>query len=68
MSIPRSILTSIEPQMVIEGAGVRLLRSIAPRVSNLYDPFLLFDHFAFNDPVEGPIQGFPTHPIAASRR
>jgi redox-sensitive bicupin YhaK (pirin superfamily) len=28
----------------------------------LFDPFLLFDHFAFNDPVEGPIRGFPTHP------
>jgi hypothetical protein len=26
------------------------------------DPFLLFDHFAFNDPIEGPIVGFPTHP------
>ena len=23
---------------------------------------LLFDHFAFNDPLEGPIRGFPTHP------
>jgi len=22
----------------------------------------LFDHFAFNDPLEGPIVGFPTHP------
>ncbi len=62
MSVSRSILTSIEPQMVIEGADVKLRRSISPRVSNLYDPFLLFDHFAFNDPVEGPIQGFPTHP------
>lgn len=62
MSTPRSVLTSIEPQMVIEGADVKLRRSISPRVSNLYDPFLLFDHFAFNDPVEGPIQGFPTHP------
>ncbi|MHB1482529.1 MAG: pirin family protein [Bellilinea sp.] len=62
MSTPRSILTSIEPQMVIEGADVKLRRSVSPRVSNLYDPFLLFDHFAFNDPVEGPIQGFPTHP------
>lgn len=48
--------------MVIEGADVKLRRSVSPRVSNLYDPFLLFDHFAFNDPVEGPIQGFPTHP------
>ena len=62
MSTSRSILSAIEPQMVIEGADVKLRRSISPRVSNLYDPFLLFDHFAFNDPVEGPIQGFPTHP------
>jgi hypothetical protein len=28
----------------------------------LFDPFLLFDHFAFNDPIEGPIVGFPQHP------
>jgi redox-sensitive bicupin YhaK (pirin superfamily) len=47
---------------VIEGAGVLLRRSIAPRVSNEFDTFLLFDHFAFNDPIEGPIRGFPMHP------
>lgn len=58
----RSVADIIEPQMVIEGAGVLLRRSIAPRRNNLYDPFLLFDHFAFNDPREGPIRGFPTHP------
>ena len=52
----------IEPQYVIEGAGVLLRRSIAPRASNEFDPFLLFDHFAFNDPIEGPIRGFPMHP------
>jgi quercetin 2,3-dioxygenase len=52
----------IEPKNTIEGAGVKLQRSIAPRVSNEYDPFLLFDHFAFNDPLEGPIRGFPYHP------
>ncbi len=52
----------IEPQYAIEGAGVLLRRSIAPQVSNHYDPFLLFDHFAFNDPIEGPIVGFPMHP------
>ena len=62
MSKSRQIKEIIQPQMVIEGAGVRLLRSIAPRTSNLYDPFLLFDHFAFNDPKEGPLAGFPTHP------
>ncbi len=58
----RSISLIIDPQFVIEGAGVLLRRSIAPRRSNEYDPFLLFDHFAFNDPVEGPIRGFPMHP------
>jgi quercetin 2,3-dioxygenase len=58
----RAISQIIEPQIAIEGAGVKLRRSIAPRVSNEYDPFLLFDHFAFNDPLEGPIRGFPYHP------
>ncbi len=62
MNKPRTVTQIIEPEYVIEGAGVRLRRSIAPRVSNTYDPFLLFDHFAFNDPVEGPIRGFPMHP------
>ena len=58
----RTISQIIEPQYVIEGAGVLLRRSIAPRASNEFDPFLLFDHFAFNDPIEGPIRGFPMHP------
>ena len=58
----RSIKNVIEPQYVIEGAGVLLRRSFGPQRSNLYDPFLLFDHFAFNDPKEGPIVGFPMHP------
>ena len=58
----RTITQIIEPQYVIEGAGVLLRRSIAPHASNEYDPFLLFDHFAFNDPIEGPIRGFPMHP------
>jgi quercetin 2,3-dioxygenase len=58
----RKIERVIDPEYVIEGAGVLLRRSIAPRRSNEFDPFLLFDHFAFNDPKEGPIKGFPTHP------
>ena len=52
----RPISHIIEPQYALEGAGVLLRRSIAPRATNEYDPFLLFDHFAFNDPVEGPIR------------
>jgi redox-sensitive bicupin YhaK (pirin superfamily) len=59
---PRTVQRIIEPQFVIEGAGVLLRRAFGPNVTNLFDPFLLFDHFAFNDPLEGPIVGFPTHP------
>jgi redox-sensitive bicupin YhaK (pirin superfamily) len=59
---PCKIKHIIEPQHVIEGAGVLLRRSFGPNRANLFDPFLLFDHFAFNDPNEGPIRGFPTHP------
>ena len=62
MNKSRKIAQLIEPQLVIEGADVLLKRSIATRRSNEFDPFLLFDHFAFNDPTEGPIRGFPTHP------
>ncbi len=58
----RKLNAVIDPQYVIEGAGVLLRRSIAPKSTNLFDPFLLFDHFAFNDPIEGPIRGFPMHP------
>ena len=58
----RKVQQIIEPQLVIEGAGVLLRRSFGPNRANLFDPFLLFDHFAFNDPKEGPISGFPTHP------
>ena len=62
MNNSRPVKEIIEPRFVMEGAGVLLRRSIAPQVSNLFDPFLLFDHFAFNDPAEGPIKGFPMHP------
>lgn len=58
----RKLKEIIEPQLVIEGAGVLLRRSFGPSPANRFDPFLLFDHFAFNDPIEGPIAGFPTHP------
>jgi len=58
----RLVAKVIEPSLVIEGAGVLLRRSISPSKDNLFDPFLLFDHFAFNDPIEGPLVGFPMHP------
>lgn len=58
----RRVKHIIDPQFVVEGAGVLLRRSFGPNKLNLFDPFLLFDHFAFNNPREGPIAGFPTHP------
>ncbi len=58
----RKVKQVIEPQLVVEGADVLLRRSFGPRRDNLFDPFLLFDHFAFNNPADGPIVGFPTHP------
>jgi redox-sensitive bicupin YhaK (pirin superfamily) len=64
----RPVSRIIEPSTVIEGAGVKLRRSISPSRANPLDPFLLFDHFAFNDPLEGPIRGFPMHPTAVSKR
>ena len=62
LNSPRKVKQIVEPQDVIEGAGVLLRRSFGPSRANPFDPFLLFDHFAFNDPIEGPIRGFPTHP------
>jgi redox-sensitive bicupin YhaK (pirin superfamily) len=58
----RKIKQAIEPQYVMEGAGVRLRRSFSPSPQHHFDPFLLFDHFSFKDPIQGPISGFPTHP------
>jgi redox-sensitive bicupin YhaK (pirin superfamily) len=51
--IVRRVAEIIDPTIVIEGAGVRLHRSFGPSCDNLLDPFLLFDHFAFYDPIEG---------------
>ncbi len=63
----RPVTQVIDPRYVIEGADVLLRRSFGPERANLFDPFLLFDHFAFNDPVEGPIHGFPNPPTPRHR-
>jgi redox-sensitive bicupin YhaK (pirin superfamily) len=57
----RSVVDLIEPIYVLEGAGVRLRRSIATRRLDYLDPFLLFDHFGSNDP-DDYLAGFPMHP------
>ena len=60
-SVQRKIDRVVEPQPVIEGAGVRLKRSIGTRSLDYLDPFLLLDHFASSDPADYQA-GFPLHP------
>jgi redox-sensitive bicupin YhaK (pirin superfamily) len=57
----RKVTQIVEPITVMEGAGVRLIRSIATRTLDHVDPFLLFDHFGSKDPADY-IKGFPMHP------
>jgi redox-sensitive bicupin YhaK (pirin superfamily) len=59
--IQRKVANIIEPQPVIEGAGVRLRRSIGTRTLDYLDPFLLLDHFASKDAADYKA-GFPLHP------
>lgn len=60
-SLPRRVEKIIEPQSVVEGAGVRLKRSIGTRTLDFLDPFLLLDHFASANPDDYKA-GFPLHP------
>lgn len=57
----RKVIEIIEPIYVMEGAGVRLQRSIATSRLDYLDPFLLFDHFGSDDPSDY-LAGFPMHP------
>ena len=57
----RKVKTIIEPAPVVEGAGVRLKRSLGGEKLNYLDPFLLFDHFGSAN-AEDYQAGFPMHP------
>jgi hypothetical protein len=57
----RQVARIIEPQFVVEGAGVKLKRSMPLPVLDYLDPFLLFDHFGSDDP-DDYMAGFPMHP------
>ncbi len=57
----RKVQTIVEPMPVIEGAGVRLKRSLGGQELNYLDPFLLFDHFGSSN-AEDYQAGFPMHP------
>jgi len=57
----RQVQQLIIPQTTSDGAGVRLMRSIATQTLDYLDPFLLFDHFGSMN-AEDYIAGFPMHP------
>jgi quercetin 2,3-dioxygenase len=61
MKSPRSVQNIVEPEPVVEGAGVRLKRTIGTETLNYVDPFLLLDHFASTNPRDYEA-GFPLHP------
>jgi redox-sensitive bicupin YhaK (pirin superfamily) len=57
----RSVVLVLDAAPTMEGAGVRLRRSIGSRALSLLDPFLLLDEI-HSDRVEDYVKGFPTHP------
>jgi redox-sensitive bicupin YhaK (pirin superfamily) len=59
--VVRKIDRLIRPEAVIEGAGVRLKRSLGTQTLNYLDPFLLLDHFESTDRRDYEA-GFPLHP------
>ncbi len=61
MNTPRTISHIVTPQVVMEGAGVRLRRSIGGHELDHLDPFLLFDDFSSDNPDDF-VAGFPWHP------
>jgi hypothetical protein len=61
MNVPRPVQRVLTPLATIDGAGVRLRRSIATPQLDYLDPFLLFDHLGSEDP-DDYLAGFPMHP------
>lgn len=57
----RPVIQVVTPEPVVEGAGVRLRRSIGTRKLDHLDPFLLLDHFESAEPADYEA-GFPYHP------
>jgi quercetin 2,3-dioxygenase len=60
-ALVRMVQQVIEPQSVLEGAGVRLNRSIGTQALDYLDPFLLFDDFTSKHRRDYEA-GFPLHP------
>jgi len=60
-ALSRQVKEILEPEAVIEGAGVRLKRSIGSERLDYLDPFLLLDHFDSKNHRDYEA-GFPLHP------
>src|SRR5262245_60393773 len=58
---PREVAQIVDAEPRIEGAGVRLRRSLGTRALPLLDPFLMLDEFHSDDPADY-VAGFPSHP------
>lgn len=56
----RNVTRLVEPRIVMEGAGVKVRRTIGSVALRQLDPFLLLDHFGSGDPDEYRA-GFPMH-------
>lgn len=61
MSAIRKIKLTLNSRPTMEGAGVRLKRVFGNNETNLFDPFLLLDHFGSDNP-DDYLAGFPWHP------
>jgi redox-sensitive bicupin YhaK (pirin superfamily) len=60
-SLAREVEQLVDAQPTVEGAGVRLRRSLGTRALPLVDPFLLLDEIRSDDP-EDYLRDFPSHP------
>lgn len=58
---PREALVVLDARPTVEGAGVRLRRSLGSAALPLLDPFLLLDEIR-SDVVDDYVRGFPEHP------
>jgi hypothetical protein len=61
MFLERKVKKTLEGQLTLEGAGVKLRRVLGNDKSSTLDPFLLLDHFGSDNPKDY-IKGFPWHP------
>lgn len=57
----RRVARVVEAASVVDGAGVRLARSLGSAALPSLDPFLMLDEFRSDDPNDY-IAGFPSHP------